>query len=379
MSKYLDAAERLHSFLRGNFWRNDALIGPDNGVGFNRRVGRFVKSNLDFVPWNDDYYYMQAQGYWVMANWQLYQLTASEIPAELATRCSYTILRRQEPAGYWTYPHPGWAGHIATVEGIFAALGMLASYERTRDATLLEGAERWYRFLTERTGFVEAEGGSAINYFADAPRGLVPNNTTLALAFLARLAQATANGRYLEHCPAMISFLTSVQTESGEFPYSMKDPSGNGRQRVHYECYQYHAFQLQDLAMYFDATQDTRVLEPMRRVADFLALSVQEDGATQFDCTGRAIRKPYNTAAIAAALGIARRLGLRNSLQAENRAYEYVLDQQRSDGGFDYSSREFGFLADKRDYPRPMAMILYHLLLKASDTSAQSCQVWRSD
>jgi len=372
MNEYLHAAQGLQHFLCENFWDGKALIGPDSGVRFERRVWRFVKSYLAFLTWADNYYYLQAQGYWVLANWQLYDLLGEQQMADTAIKCALSILEAQQPDGHWAYPHSGWAGRITTVEVVWAALGMLASYERISEATLLAGVIKAYNFLVKRTGFQEARAGYAINYFANRPGGLVPNNTTLALAFFGRLAQVTADERYLTHCPALMAFLASAQLETGEFPYAISSAVGKGR--VHFQCYQYNAFELQDLAMYWEATQDTTVLPVITRIAQFLSVSVKENGSTRFDCTDSSVEVVYNTAAIAAALGIARRMRLHNSLEAENRAYGHVLSQQHGNGGFAFSSRDYGFLTDRRYYPRPLAMILYHLLWKASEADASQYQ-----
>ncbi len=367
MTDYLHAAQTLHRYLSHRFWHDDGLVGPDVGVRFNRVMWRFPKSYLGFLDWQDDYYYLQGQGYWVLDNWQLYDLTGDDACAAMAVRCATGILNTQQPGGYWDYPHPGWKGRIGTVEGVFAALGLLAAYERTGRDDLLAGVLRWYDYMIHHTGFQRTDAGLAINYFSNKPAGLVPNNSTHALAFFGRLAQVTGEQHYLEHCPALIGFLASVQMESGEFPYSLKNETGEGRDRVHFQCYQYHAFQLQHLAMYYDSTQDAAVLPLIQKVAQFIAGSVRADGSTRFDCTGSPMRVVYNTAAIAAALGIARRLGVHHAQAEEDRAYAYVLARQRPDGGFPYSSREYGFLSDRREYPRTLAMILYHLLLKAAE------------
>ena len=71
VSAAVSAARRLHRYLVRRHWREGRLIGPDSGVRFNYRVGRFAKGYLSFIPWRDDLYYLQAQGYWMLANWRL--------------------------------------------------------------------------------------------------------------------------------------------------------------------------------------------------------------------------------------------------------------------------------------------------------------------
>ncbi len=372
MSQYMAAALKLHAFMVERFWDGEALIGPDNSVRFNRRVWRFVKSYLSFLPWRDSYYYVQGQGYWVLDNYLLHDLLGEQRFADLAGQCAQGLLKRQQPEGYWDYPAPGWAGRIATVECVFGGLGLLAGYERTGDPALLAGVFRWYDFLENGVGFVSAgDGRLAVKYFAGVEQGMVPNNSTLVLAFLGRLAAMTGDDRYLHYAPGLIAFLAWAQLESGELPYSLKTPGqAGGRDRIHFQCYQYHAFELQDLAMYYEDTQDASVLPMIVRIAEFIAPSVKADGSTKFDCQDSGVRMPYNTIAIAAALGIARRMGLYDASDAEERAYRFALAQQQPDGGFPFSSGDYRLLSDRRNYPRPLAMILYHLLLKAGEVQA---------
>ena len=73
MDEYLNAALKLHNFMNKNNWTGITLIGPDQGVRFNRRFGRYVKSIVPFMQWKDQAYYLQAQAYWVLSNWLLYR------------------------------------------------------------------------------------------------------------------------------------------------------------------------------------------------------------------------------------------------------------------------------------------------------------------
>lgn len=362
MNDYVDAARRLHHFLLERFWTGTALVGPDFGVRLNARFLRFVKSYLGFLPWADNRYYMQAQGYWVLANWKSFDLLGEQIMADTATRCAFGVLESQQPSGYWEYPNGGWEGRIVTVETVWAAMGLLVCYERTGDRALLEGAIRAYRFLEEQAGFQQAGQGKAINYFANRPRGPVPNNATLALMLFGKLAEVTADDQYLAHCPEMIAFLDSVQLPTGELPYEVESPLGKGT--VHYQCFQYHGFQLADLTMYYESTHDAAVVPMMSKIVQFLAPSVKTDGSTWFDCANDHVERIYNTAAIASALSTARRLGLHNNRDAEDRAFAYVLAQQDNTGGFPFSRREYRFFKDRRYYPRPLAMMLYQVAVK---------------
>lgn len=360
------AVHRLHSLLCDRFWNGREYVGPDPGVRFNLRVWRFVKSYLGFVHWQDNCSYLQTQGYCVKNNWEMHELFGDTRARDIAIGCALSILNRQRPEGYWDYPSREWAGRIGTVEGTWGAMGMLASYERTRGEALRKGVLRWYEFLVNNVGFQKTDAGMGINYYANRDIGLVPNNSTLGLAFFGELARVMEDAKYLRYCPELVSFLASVQMHSGEFPYVVETPLGKGR--LHYQCYQYHAFQLLDLAAYFRATQDSAVLPLIEGIDKFLSQSVKDDGHTQYACYNSHTRVVYHTAAIGAALCTARRLGVGHSLEAENRAYEYVLSKQNRDGGFPFSEGDYYFLGDARYYPRYLAMILHHLLARAGET-----------
>jgi hypothetical protein len=370
MNEYVDAAVRLHRFLLQSFWNDETLTGPDQGVRFNLRFWRFIKGYSAFLPWADDYSYLQAQAYWILGSLRLRDLVGDQALADVAVRCAQGIAKRQDPSGYWLYPNPEWAGRVATVECAFGAIGLLAAYEQTGQGILLDAADRAYQFLVNETGFQKADSGYAINYFQNRVRPLVPNNSTLALALFGRLARVTGDERYLTHCRGMVDFLASAQLETGELPYAIGTQGIKGR--PHYQCFQYNAFELIDLAAYHSDTNDAAVLPLIQRLAKYLSSSVRLNGTTRFDCGSSTTQIHYNTAAIAAALLVARRMGLHDALEAENRAYRYVLAQQQSSGGYAFSNREYGVLADRRCYPRPTTMILHHLILKACDLSDET-------
>lgn len=364
MNDYLHAGQRLHRFLCENFWDGEALTGPDSGVRFNSRFWRFLKSYLAFLPWSDNYYYLQAQGYWVLSNWQLYDLVGEQQMADVAIKCAFGILKGQRPEGYWEYPNPEWKGRIATVEGDFGALGLLESYCRTREESLLAGAKKWYRFLMDGIGFQGDDGLLAINYFANVPSDMVPNNTTLTLLTLAKLADATNDDQYLRPCKDMVAWLSQVQLETGELPYAVE--SSERRGRCHFLCYQYNAFEFIDLMQYYHMTGDEAVWPVLERLAIFLSKGISESGAARYDCRRERPEVPYYTAAVAAALSQATVGGLGDFRVLADRAYRRILSQQRTDGGIEFFSRgNYGLLNDRRSYPRNLSMILYHLLLEA--------------
>src|SRR5205814_7194699 len=185
MDQYLNAAVKLHAYLVARHWTGQALIGPDPGIRLNYRIGRFVKGYLGGVAWRDDVYFLQAQGYWILDNWALFKSTHDEKTRQIAIRCSEHVLGQQRPDGAWDYPLPQWRGRFATVEGIWAALGLLETYRHTTGARFLSGAVRWHAFMTERIGYQKIGDGLAINYFANYREHAVPNNSTDVLQFLA--------------------------------------------------------------------------------------------------------------------------------------------------------------------------------------------------
>ncbi len=359
----LDAVGRLHDNLLKKHWNGQALVGPDSGTRFNARIGRFIKSYLEFLAWSDSYVYLQAQGYWILANWLIADLLDDGQHKDIASACSEYVLAAQCPEGYWEYPNPEWKGRIATVEGDFAALGLLESYCRTQQESLLVGAKNWYRFLVNKVGFQANDGLLAVNYFANVPTGMVPNNTTLTLLTLAKLADATNDGQYLELREGMVAWLSQVQLPSGELPYAVESSEGKGRR--HYLCYQYNAFEFLDLVEYYRITGDQAMWPVMEKLASYLSTGVTESGAARYDCDRETPEVPYYTAAIGAALSQATELGLGNFRPLADRAYRRVLSQQRADGGLEFFSRgNYGLLTDRRSYPRNLSMILYHLLLE---------------
>jgi len=357
------AALRLHGYLTQRH-AEGALRGPDPGIRFNARIGRFVKSYLSFLPWRDRYAYMQAQGYWIKSNW----LLLDQIPAarELALAASDYVLAAQQPEGYWDYPNPEWRMRIATVEGCFASIGLLESYLHAGRDAYRQAADKWYRYVLEEIGFQRASSGLAVNYFAHSEGLRVPNNSTLVLYFLAKLKEATGDDRYLEKAPSLISWLYDVQLESGELPYGVRGAPDGAGDWIHFLCYQYNAFEFMDLVIYYRLTGDASVFDILRPLARYLAGGLTPAGFAKYDCHHDTPEVPYYTLAVAQALSQASELGLGDFDRLVTRAYRQVLDKQRANGRFAYHSRaNYGVLSDRRSYPRYLSMMLFHLLLAA--------------
>ena len=116
------SAERLHAHLLRRHYSQGLVHGPDAGVRFQLRVWRFFKAALPFVPWQDNYIFMQSQGYWILANWMLYEVTGENRYRSLALESTEAAHRLQQPEGFWRYPLPtaawrGWFPYPGPREG----------------------------------------------------------------------------------------------------------------------------------------------------------------------------------------------------------------------------------------------------------------------
>jgi hypothetical protein len=359
----LEAARKLHRYLLATHWDGHALTGPDPGIRFNARIGRFIKHYTGFLPWRDNVAYMQAQGYWILDNWLMYDLHGESRFRDVAISGTDFVSQSQQPGGYWEYPNREWKGRIATVEGCFATLGLLETFARTGDDKYLSGARQWHDYVVREMGFQAKEDTLAINYFANLGSVLVPNNSTLALQTFATLADVTGDDEFLSTCPGMVRFLSRVQLSSGELPYFVTDLAGNGR--LHFLCYQYNAFEFIDLVEYHRLTGDADVMPILEQLARYLAGGITPAGCGRYDCSQTTPEVLYYSLAIAQALSQATALGLGSYQDLVDRTYANVLMRQRDDGRFTFHSRaNYYVLCDRRSYPRYLSMILRHLLLE---------------
>jgi hypothetical protein len=355
----LDAAQRLHAHILRRHYSAGLVHGPDAGIRFNLRLWRFFKSALDFLPWKDDYVFIQSQGYWILANWMLHEATSERRYHVIAIEATEATLLLQQPPGYWVYPLPERKHLIATVEGNWGAIGLLAGHTREPRQDFLAGAVRWYEYLVGTIGFQEHTSGKAINYF-DKPRGKIPNNSVEATWFFLRLWQATGEAGFLAHVESMLDFLAAVQLPSGELPYIVEGPYE--RWRIHYLCYQYNAFQFLKLAWSDALFPDSRTRKILSSLAKFLMKGVTATGASAVDCSHRTPETDYFTAVLAAALHEAAKQKLIENTDLSERCYARVLARQRPDGSFAYTTGDYAFLRDGRSYPRQQVMTLFHLL-----------------
>lgn len=359
----LNSAERLHAHLYKQHYQRGLLTGPDSGVRFNLRAWRFLKSGLPFLPWRDHFVFMQTQGYWVLANWMLFEATGVKRYREIALGCTEATRQLQKPEGFWVYPLRERKNLVATVEGDWGAIAMLASFAREPRPGLLQAAVQWYNYLIQNIGFQNHSAGKAINYYQH-PRGKVPNNSVEAAWLFARLWKASGEEKFLQHFEALLDFIAEVQLDTGELPYIVE--STYERERVHYLCFQYNAFQFLKLAWVDSLRPGTRAPSIIVKLAGFLARGVLPSGACANDCSSTGGGGPevdYHAAVLAAALHEAAQYGLPDATELSRRGYERCLERQRPDGSFGFSTGDYGFLRDARSYPRAQAMTLFHLLV----------------
>jgi hypothetical protein len=358
-----NSAERLHAHLFKAHYQRGLLTGPDSGVRFNLRAWRFLKSAASFVPWRDNFVFIQTQGYWVLANWMLFEATGLKRYREIALGCTEATRQLQQPEGYWVYPLPEREKLVATVEGDWGAIAMLASYARETRPALLQAASRWYDYLVSNIGFQNHSAGKAVNYY-QTPRGKVSNNSVEAAWLFARLWRASGDEKYLVHIDALLDFIAEVQLDTGELPYIVA--STYERERIHYLCFQYNAFQFLKLVWLDSLRTETRAPSIIAKLAGFLVRGVRPSGASANDCAtaeGGGPEVDYYTAVLAAALHEAAQYGLPDATELSRRCYARCLERQRPDGSFGFSTRDYGFLRDARSYPRAQAMTLFHLLV----------------
>lgn len=362
----IGAAAALHAYLGGNHLHMGRLAGADQGVRWNIRVWRFLKSYLPMLRPEERYYFLQGQAYWALASWTLGDLTGDPAYQRAAESATRAILETQRPDGSWAYPLPERRHLVATVEGDFGAVALIEAFERSGDRTLLDGALRWHAYVEREIGYQSHPAGLCVNYF-QKPRGLVPNNTCEWIWVLGRLALASGDERYLNKVPEMLGFLEAVMLPTGELPYELPG-AHEPRLRVHYLCYQYNAFQCMKLAWHASLHGDELARTLALRVARYIATGVLESGAVRASCQRRKPEVLYYADAVGMALHTVTSLGWADYGQLADRTFRFVLSRQRANGALQYFSRgDYGVLQDRNDYPRYLAMTLYHLCQRALD------------
>lgn len=357
-NKYLDVSLRLQKYISNEHWDGRVIVGPDPIGKINWRVTRFVRSYIPWFPQDDRYVYLQGQAYWILGNLKLFDITNNAHYMEIAEQCGDEIVARQPVDGAWRHPPiRGRKGFISTVEGVWASLGLIALYRKSRKLHYLESALKWYHFQINQVGFQRLDQGLAANYYSHST-SMVPNVSTMLLWLAAELYSVTNDDKYLDKTSEMLNFINYTQLDTGELPYSYPD-------RIHFMCFQYNAFQFVDLAHYYSITENDKCLKIMKRLASFLAAGLSDKGYCRYNCSRDVPEVHYWTAALATALRMASEFKLGDYLQLSENAYQYLLTRQRSDGSFNFSEHNYVFFNDKRSYPRYLAMLLYFMLDRA--------------
>lgn len=353
-----DAPQRLFDYLIRTHLEGAVLVGPDPVGRIHWRITRFIRSYTPILPNDDRYIYLQAQAYWIRSNLLLEAMTGEEKYRTYASRCADAVMALQLDSGAWVHPPVRERrGFISTVEGVWGSLGLTAAYRATGNSTYLAAAQKWYEFQINGVGFQQIGNGLTPNYYSHSTI-VVPNVTTMLLWLTYELHALTGDDRYLEFSDRMLEFIEFSQLPSGELPYIYKD-------RPHFMCFQYNSYQLLDLAHAYQIRPGANLYAIMQKLAAFVATGVLDHGACRYDCFKERPEVMYWTAAIGNALGKASELGLGDHHALSERAYAYLLGQQRADGAFNYSLYNYRVLRDSRSYPRYLAMILYHLLARA--------------
>jgi hypothetical protein len=360
-----DSADKLYKFIYKNFWDGQHVIGPDPGLMLNLRVLRFIKSYVPSLIKYEQNYFLQTQGYWIKDNWALYKLANKSLYKQVAIACSDQVLINQKEDGSWEYPLREWKKYVSTVEGTWAALGLLESYRQTKNQLYLVGALKWYDFLINQTKFQRYYDSQAVNYFAFSSKGQkVPNNTSLVLWFFAELFEITKDLRFNELSNELIRFLELCQKSDGELIYKVGTD--------HYLCYHYNSFEFLDLLNCYNITKNLRIESILSKLAKFIASGVTKNGAIKYSCNQTYPEFIWFSSVAGAALLGATVNGLGDYQIHARRLYRYTIENQMDNGSFIFSRHDmvyfknpvkWGFLTDRTSYPRQLSYILQHLLI----------------
>ena len=93
----LAGAQRLHAYLLSHHLHDGQLAGADQGVRWNIRIWRFVKSYLPMLRPQERYYFLQGQAYLAFASWTLGDITG-EAAYHQAARAATRVIRETQRA-----------------------------------------------------------------------------------------------------------------------------------------------------------------------------------------------------------------------------------------------------------------------------------------
>lgn len=127
------------------------------------------------------------------------------------------------------------------------------------------------------------------------------------------------------------------------------------------------------LEYYYNITHCARIKAILEKLSRFLVLGVTETGSVKYNCTQTFPEVFMFSGVVGAALASASTMGLGNYNRPVESIYDYLVENQRADGSFSYSTHDavylktpfqWGFLTDKNSYPGPLSFMLQHLLIK---------------
>ena len=123
---------------------------------------------------------------------------------------------------------------------------------------------------------------------------------------------------------------------------------------------------------YLELTGDRSRTDVLRGQLRFLAGAIAPGGGVSYDCSTHHRKVVYNAAVVRAALRQAEAQGFGSYGAITCQAEAFVIERQRADGGFPFSTGDYRLLSDRRSYPRYQAMILYHLLHPLTGSAEKS-------
>jgi len=162
---------------------------------------------------------------------------------------------------------------------------------------------------------------------------------------------------------ALLDFIDKADTNQGQFQFIDAISVVNSNRQVVEQRFREEI--ARGFSEYLNEKPISYALPLLERLGRYLSRGVTESGACRFDCQHETPEVVYYGAALAAALSRATSMELGDYSELAARAFQRVLSLQRNDGNMQYySTRNYGWLSDRRSYPRYLSMILYHLLLE---------------
>lgn len=243
------------------------------------------------------YRYVQAQAYWILGNLFLFKHTKDRRFLDSASTAGNWLTRSQREDGSWSFPLPGWRDRVNTVYCTWGALSLVKLHRFTGEGRYLESALRWkdYLFRVTKTRKTTYDGKNVelVQYSHPAQLDLVPNASTLAVAFLSNI-DGFLSGEEEAGIETMVKSIACFQQKSGEIAYSSRS--------IHYICPSYNGFEFVDLFECARNHPSELVLKLLQQIADYLLRTVTQDGLVRYDCGHMFPQVHYHSLIVAGAL-----------------------------------------------------------------------------